>query len=116
MTEAERYTKSWQDRSLRMAAFKTVQIAGVLVIFGSVYLTSRHPTESPWKSPRLALPVWFTTYMLMAVWLDRFRCPRCRRFFIGTLDSREPLNATEIGEIVAMVFSRRTQSLQAPEI
>ena len=79
----ERYERAWRDRKRRMVVFKTTQIAGIGVIFGVLFWMWRESSVSnpPALRPLLLIPVWYLTYIIAGIWLNRFHCPRCGRLF-----------------------------------
>src|ERR1700693_5691390 len=77
--ETARYAAAWQDRRRRMIVFKTIQISSIPVWIGIFYLSSTHPSAS--SHLLLGMPIWFVAYMVTGVWLNRFRCPRCGKFY-----------------------------------
>ncbi len=70
------YAAAWKDRKRPLVVFRTVQIMGIPVIIGAAYESSK------WgRSALIAVPVWFFVYVLVGIWLNRFRCPRCAKLF-----------------------------------
>lgn len=86
MSVIERYAEAWQDRRRRMVIFKATQIAGIAVIIGAAYLASVHSRKLNLLHPLLAVPAWFIAYFAAGVWLNRFRCPRCGKFYYWRLE------------------------------
>jgi hypothetical protein len=66
-----------------MLVFKTTQIAGIAIILGVAYLLSIYPGT---RYLLLPLPAWFIAYIAAGVWLNRFRCPRCRKLYYWRLE------------------------------
>ncbi len=82
ISDAARYAAAWKDRRLRFFVYVTELYS--LVIFIAVPLLCQ-------AVPRLyryvpdgyiwVFPAWFVGNMVVGVWLNRFRCPRCGNFF-----------------------------------
>jgi len=68
MTELGLYAAAWHDRKRRFFAFRTVQVAGIPVVIAAAYLSSKWS-----RSALIAVPVWFFGYLLVGIWLNRFR-------------------------------------------
>jgi hypothetical protein len=75
---AEYYEDAWRDRRRRMVIFKAVQISFFPMLLVCWYLSSIRPE---WRRLPIAFPAWFIGYMAAGVWLNRFRCPRCGKFY-----------------------------------
>ncbi len=77
---AEHYATAWRDRRRRFFVFKTVQFSFFALMFILFIVTRKHPYESS-RVMLLVFAAWFISYMAAGVWLNRFRCPRCGKFY-----------------------------------
>jgi Transposase zinc-ribbon domain len=82
MTDAGFYAASWRDRSRRMFVFKSAQIAFIPIIIGAAFLSARSSLVL------LAIPLWLVVYLASAVWLNRFKCPRCGKLYYWRLERK----------------------------
>lgn len=78
MTEndTDRYAAAWRDRKRRMAAFKAMQFALLPMFLAAMYMESHKVHNSV-----LLVAIWFAAYILLGIWLNRFRCPRCGNLY-----------------------------------
>ncbi|WP_157572797.1 hypothetical protein [Nevskia soli] len=81
MIDKKLYAEAWRSRRRRFACFKTIQIAGLLVILAGAYFASRLKSSLF----LLPLPIWFLGYLAVGIWLNRFRCPRCGQLYYWNL-------------------------------
>jgi len=72
------YAAAWRDRRGRMVVFKTLQFSFFPMLLALWYLSSIHPQ---WHQQLYAFPCWFIGFLAAGVWLNRFRCPRCRNLY-----------------------------------
>jgi hypothetical protein len=92
-SDVARYAAAWQDRKRRMFVFKTVVYGlNLLIIVALVYGSSTRSRSYFWSHYMLLFPAWLVVYMAAGVWLNRFRCPRCGKFYYWTLLWRAPKN------------------------
>ena len=88
MNAAERYAAAWTDRRRRMVIFKATQWAFfALLLIALLVNCSIYPNLS--HRFMLCFPLWFLGYMAAGVWLNRFRCPRCRKLYYWRLELKE---------------------------
>jgi hypothetical protein len=79
------YAKAWQDRKTRFFVFKAVQFS----LFGLVLILLVASRKYHYMSYRMVFSIfaaWFVSYMAAGVWLNRFRCPRCRKLYYWRWD------------------------------
>jgi len=83
-SEIEKYAAAWKDRKRRFITYVfALNSLWVLVIFGFVsQADSRFDLTG--RTIILTFAAWFVGQMAAGVWLNRFRCPRCENFFIGS--------------------------------
>ena len=74
MTGPGLYAAASQDCKRRLVVVRVVQIMGIPVIIGAAYEYSK------WGRSAL-IALWPFGYLLVAIWLNRFRCPRCAKLF-----------------------------------
>ena len=82
---AELYVAAWRDRRRRFFVFNTVQFSFFALMFILFIVAQKHP----YVSSRVVLLVfgsWFISYIAAGVWLNRFRCPRCRKLYYWRWD------------------------------
>jgi hypothetical protein len=76
-SEIELYAAAWKDRKRRFLTYVVVlNSIWVLVLLG---FASRFDLSG--KTVVLAFATWFVGQVAAGVWLNRFRCPRCGKFF-----------------------------------
>jgi predicted Zn-dependent protease len=76
----ERYAAAWRDRRRRFLVVKAVQLSFFALLFALWVVTRRHPYVAP-RPVLFGFAVWFISYMVAGVWLNRFRCPRCGKLY-----------------------------------
>jgi len=84
MIDEKFYTEAWRSRRRRFAWFRTIQIAGPLVILAGAYFASSLKSSLF----LLTVPIWFFGYVAVGIWLNRFRCPRCGELYYWNLKRR----------------------------
>jgi hypothetical protein len=86
--ENSRYAEAWRDRRRRMVLFKTIQFLFLPMILAAAVISSKLPGTYRKSMPQafIALPIWFVAYVAAGVWLNRFRCPRCGKFYYWRLE------------------------------
>ncbi|MGA9471993.1 MAG: hypothetical protein WBV36_05990 [Terriglobales bacterium] len=72
--EAARYAAAWRDRRRRMLVFAVVSNAVVPVLFVVAYFHLR-------LNPLLFISAFLIAFAIAAVWVNRFRCPRCGKLY-----------------------------------
>jgi predicted Zn-dependent protease len=77
--EAIRYGAAWKDRRFRMAVFTAMQLVFFLILFVFAFLSAIR--LDPGINPFPLFLLWFLIYLHTAIWLNRFRCPRCGQFY-----------------------------------
>jgi hypothetical protein len=82
---AELYAAAWRDRRRRFFVFKTVQFSLFALMFILFIVTRRRPYVS-FRVVLLVFAAWFISYIAAGVWLNRFRCPRCRKLYYWRWD------------------------------
>jgi hypothetical protein len=63
-----------------MHAFKATQLAFFPILLVVAYMTSRRP-HPPDSFFLFLLAAWFVGYIIVGIWLNRFRCPRCGNLY-----------------------------------
>lgn len=88
MATAEHYNTAWRDRRRRAISFYTLLYSGIPIMLGSVYLCSTGPGAAHILPPEglLVIPAWLVADLAAGIWLNRFRCPRCGKFFYWRLE------------------------------
>lgn len=82
MSSTQPYAEAWRDRRLRMAVFRVVEYSGLPIIPLSAYLSNMYRSAVP----MLLVPAWYLGFIVAGVWLNRFRCPRCGKFYYWRLE------------------------------
>jgi hypothetical protein len=78
--EEQRYAAAWRDRRRRPLVARVVQLSFFVLIFAFWVATRKHPYVAP-QSVLFAFAAWFVALMAAAVWVNRFRCPRCGKLY-----------------------------------
>ena len=66
-----------------MAIFRAMQLAFFALLLGCWSL-SFYPNAP--QRVMLCFPLWFIGYLAVGVWLNRFQCPRCGKFYYWRLE------------------------------
>ena len=78
--EVERYAAAWRDRRRRFLAY--------VIELNSLWILLLLPLffRNLQKSDKyiLVLPAWFVGNMIVGIWVNRFRCPRCGELYYFT--------------------------------
>jgi hypothetical protein len=92
-TAASRYSAAWRDRKRRMVVFKTVQFLFFPMVLGARFISSKNPCagQRSMSPAPLAFLVWFLGYILVGIWLNRLRCPRCGKLYDWRLECKGAL-------------------------
>jgi hypothetical protein len=94
MAEEERYKAAWRDRRLRMIVFKSVQIGFFPLLVGMALFTPRSNSRDIIV---FIVVGWFLAYIVAGIWLNRFRCPRCGKFYYWDLRWRTSIERRKTG-------------------
>jgi fatty-acid desaturase len=79
MSAVDRYAAAWRERRRRIRAFKATQLAFFPILLVAAYVCSKRPSAS--DEFVFTIAIWFIGYIVVGVWLNRFRCPRCGNLY-----------------------------------
>jgi hypothetical protein len=71
-----------------MVVFKTIQISFIAIVFAAAILAPKYQRADHVFDHRFlsAVGAWIVAYLVAGVWLNRFRCPRCGKFYYWRLE------------------------------